>query len=290
MHRLGLHHLQFRLPPRNVGWALLAITLFTISYIVVYQLAPFPAPWSDWYTAWATVVAAAASAVFSTFVWRSFQAQDAPRRVWKYFSLGLWAWALAELIWAIYYIHDPEVPEISWATLAWVIGYILYAVSFVYQFRLLFHTNKRQEAQWLSIAVGATLALTAVVTTLLKQFGPPSKLTWIEAYVNVFYSFADLATMLAALALARQFGRGLWGQAWIGLMVFTVSDSMYTWLTLTGQYAYSLETGNPISLFSDTLYLDAYLLVALAFYIHFLLITYGPTLQPRVDAPELPET
>ena len=273
--------------PRPLLYTLAGIIVLIILYLVVYQLAPFPAPWSDLFLVYAIAVAAFAAAIFATFVWLTFRVDDKPRRVWKYFALGWWCWAISELIWAIYYLFNPEVPAVSLADPLWIVGYFLFGAAFLFQFRLVLDLPRRKEMFWTGVTVAATLALTLIVAVLLVNFGPESELTWGETFLTVFYATGDLALMVGAIKLGRIFGRGLWGQAWLGLLAFTVSDTLYFWATYSGLYAYGVETNNLITLAVDSIYLLAYCLIALACHIHYLLIRFGPTLRPIPPAEPL---
>ena len=275
--------LKSKIPPLSLMILLLAMALVVISYIVIYQLAPLPEPWSDLYLVYSIVVAAFAAAALSTRVWLSFRVQDAPRLVWKYFSLGWWMWALAELVWGIYYLFDPEVPDISLADPLWIVGLVFFGLAFIYQFRLVVSPSRQTEKGWILVAAVITLGLSLAGTWLLIHFGPDSELGWAEAFMSIFYAATDLVMMAAALKLARIFGRGLWGQAWLGLLAFVISDTLYSWSVFSGAYAYSVSSGNLLTLVVDVLYLLAYLLIALACHMQYLLVRFGPTLRPPVD-------
>jgi preprotein translocase subunit SecF len=89
--------------------------------------------------------------------------------------------------------------------------------------------------------------------------------------------------MIAALGLGHTFGRGMWGRVWLGLLAFVISDALYSYVSFTGMYALSVESGNILSLVVDVIYALAYMLVALAAFNQYLLVRYGPSLRPRKD-------
>lgn len=275
--------LQFHLPPRTVLWALLLALGMAILYIVVYSAVPFPEPWSDYFLVWLFPIAAIAAAVLCTLVSLHFQRGEPPRRVWTNFALGLGCWALAEVIYAIYYVIDPDVPAISWTDAPWVLGHVPYALAFIFQYRLLFNLNRKQSIGWLIFAFGGVMLGALLGAWLMVRFGPDSGTSWVEVFLSTFYVAADLAMMIAAVGLARLFGRGLWGQAWVGLMAFTLSDGLYSVLDFSGLYGATIATGNWLTLLVDTVYLEAYLLMALACYVQYLLMRYGPALEPQIQ-------
>lgn len=99
---------------------------------------------------------------------------------------------------------------------------------------------------------------------------------WHETLLLVFYPYADLALAVAAILLARAFGRGLWGRAWIGLLVMSVSDAIYSVLEFSGIYSASAEQGNLLSLLADVSYFASYVLLALFCIAQLVLLRHGP--------------
>jgi hypothetical protein len=269
---------------RNIpgSWRLrLVIALAALAgFIYVYQFEPFPYPWTDAFINVAIIAAASWCAGISARVLVQFRPGEPPRSVWASFALGLSAWALAEGVWFLIFWVYGDVPEISWADLFWLMGFVFLGAAFVFQFRLIYGKQPRRELGWMVGVVGAILLLSGLVTMMFYQSGQQAEGSWVETYLSVFYSFADLALALAAIQLARIFGRGMWGRAWWGLLVLTVADGLYSWLEFTGVYAVSAESGNLFSMAADGLYLAAYLLLALALYAQLLLTRFGPNLRP----------
>jgi hypothetical protein len=75
-----------------------------------------------------------------------------------------------------------------------------------------------------------------------------------------FYPVADTTIGLAALYLVYTFrGRTLAGP-WLTMFAFVISDILYVWLTASGVYDWEMH-GVTLSLFVDTIYLLAYILV-----------------------------
>jgi hypothetical protein len=270
--------------PSSLILALGAIAGFAIlaSYVYLYQVQPLETFWNDFWLCAIYVIAATLAAIISTLVALRFRKTDQPRRIWVYFSLGLWFWAIAELVWMIYAYSVEEIASVSIADAIWVFAYMFFALSFVYQFRLIHSTTRKQETTWLGGIVTAALLVTAVITTFLHRAGETEQ-TWFETFVIVSYPVGDLVIGLAALRVSQIFGRGLWGQVWWGLIVFAFSDALYSWLDFSGIYANSVEAGNPLSLTTDLVYISAYLIVALACLSQVLLMQHGPRLRKIVD-------
>jgi hypothetical protein len=269
---------------RAFALSTVAIIILTTVYVLLYQFQPLPVEWNNAILNFSFAVAAGLGALAATLTWRQFQPGEMPRRIWGFFALAMWGWASAEVIWGIYALLMEEVPEVTLADVPWVGSFALFAISFLLQFRLIFATSPSQERKWLAGATGGVLLAALAGTWLLRAFGGETEQTWSETYLAVFYPCADLALALAAIKLGRVFGRGMWGRAWMGLLVMVGADLLYSFLTFSGLYAQSAENGNPLSLIADTLYFDAYLLLALACYTQYLLLRHGP---PPVAAQEI---
>ncbi len=244
-------------------------------YFVLYQYQPLPAPWNDGLLYFIFVLAAGMSASAATLIAFQFHKEDAPRVIWFYFSLGLWAWTAAEFTWMIYGLSMPEVPGITLADAFWVGALGFFSWAFVRQYRLIFASRRRAERLWLLLTTFTSLILAALIATLLHWLDAQSEQSWFETALTIFYPITDLAIALAALRLSHIFGRGLWGRTWWGLLAFAVSDALYSWLTFTGIYANSAEAGNPLSLFVDITYICAYLAVGIGCLSQWLLMRYG---------------
>jgi hypothetical protein len=274
--------------PLPLAMLSLGSAIFTGIYIFIYLVNPISIDFSNFFLVYAIVAAALLAAIIALRVWFSFGVHDAPRSIWRYFSLAMLCWASGEITWGFYFLADPEVPPISVADAFWLVGLIFFGLAFRDQYRLLFKPSWSVEIRWIGLTVIVTLLLSAATTQLLLSILFNHELNWIETLVAVFYGYSDLAMMVAALVLARQFRKGLWGLAWIGLLAFTISDGLYSWLSLTGVYAYSVEVGNHLTMFVDTLYLAAYLLIALTCMVQLLLVRYGPGLRPFQFNPSEP--
>jgi hypothetical protein len=253
----------------------ITIAAFAAVYIWLYQYQPLVQPWNDIWLYAIFVLAAMLAAVAATSVVFQFKPSDKPRSVWLHFAAGLWCWSAAELIWMIYALTVEEPASVSIADVAWSGAYVLFALAFMQQFRLILSPSKKQEARWLVGGLGAILLVTLILTTLLRQLGGESQQNWGETFLVVFYPVGDLAIGLMALRVSQLFGRGQWGRVWWGMIFFTFSDALYSWLDFSGIYALSVESGNSFSLITDVVYISAYLLIALACVSQITLMRYG---------------
>lgn len=274
-----------RLIPRPAAIGLIYIFLTLLAYIFVYQTAILPGIWSDVFLNAAIFLPAIVAAIYAVLVYLSFDPQDPPRQVWLYFAMGLIFWAIAEVVWFVLWLQTNEVPTPSWADVFWLLGIAPLVIAFLLQFRIVYHTNQATETRWILSILAAMLVASVLGTVLLHQTTEDQAMTWGQTFLEVFYAVDDAAMMIAALTLARLFGRGMWGRAWWGLLAFVISDALYSYVTISGLYAYSVDEGNLLSLVVDTIYSLAYLLMAFSCWSQWLLMRHGPTLEP--PAPEL---
>jgi hypothetical protein len=247
-------------------------------YFAIYQWAFLPDPWNDIFTYFAFPLAAGLAAASALAIWLSFGKGEPPKRIWFHYALALLGWALAELAYAIIAtLNEGDVPIPSITDLFWTVSYGAFAAAFLYQFRILFNPSRRKENTWLAAGFGGAIVVTLLGVLLFRLVvEPETEQTWIATLIMVFYPVADIVLALAALRLARTFGSGLWGRAWIGLIVMAMADLLYSWLDLTGLYANSVAQGNLLSLAADWLYLLSYLILAFGCYSQYLLVKFGP--------------
>ena len=248
------------------------------AYAYVYQAEPFGQPWGDAILNYAYVIAAVAVAGVFTYIWRSFAPTDRPRTTWKYFAYGLWSWTLAEALWSTYaLIYGDDMALLTPADIFWVLGIILLMLAVTFQLQL---TSKRPPEKVRRIGLVVILIVIIVslmVTALLKQFFY-NDIEWLELLIYVFYPLSELAIGFAALKFKRAFGRGQWAYPWLALLAFVISDTVYSWLAISGIYDISMK-GDFLSLCADLFYLAAYLTLALVGYAQLSLIKYGPRWQ-----------
>lgn len=94
--------------------------------------------------------------------------------------------------------------------------------------------------------------------------------------VNYFYPVADFAIAVVAVYFIISFQRGALTRPWLGLFVFAVADSTYALLYESGMLTFTASTQNTISVLADTIYVAAYLVLAIGLLAHYLLVKYDP--------------
>jgi hypothetical protein len=265
-----------------VGVAVLV--LLTFGYAEIYIAAPFSDDVNNFLSNAFTVLAAFLSALIATLVWQRYEKTEPLRRIWRWMSIGLWLWTLAEAIWAYYFIMNLDANKIGPQDALWTIGFIFFGLSLYAQFMLLFRPDPAVARRRVVFALVGFFGLTILAIFLYSFFSHNAIM--LDTVVNIFYPCADLAVGVAALWLARSFRNGSLAYAWLGLFVFTLSDLLYAWLELSGVYEKSVEQGNYLSAVSDITYVLAYLIVALGCFTQWLLINYGPIFRREPNEPK----
>lgn len=250
------------------GYVLAAVLLG--GYIYIYQTYPFEGAWNDIILSTITALSAAFAAVVATLAFFQYDKDDQPRIVWKNLMAACWLWFLGEVIWGYYYVVFGEV-SLSIADVSWVLGFVFFTLALYHQYSLIAPSKK---IYYRNVAVGSW------IVTLLIPFAiiPFLASEWdVQTYVDFWYPFADLAVGIAGIMLMFKFQGGTLMRPWIGLVVFAFADILYAWAEQSGLYEWSSQNNSLLTLFIDSSYLAAYLILALGFVGHLLLLRYGLT-------------
>jgi hypothetical protein len=257
---------------RNALVSYAAVLALLTAYVVIYQSAPFGAPFDNLALNTITSMAALVVAGVSTAIFLHYHPEDHPRKIWKNMMLGAWLWFGGEAAWQVYAFLFEEVPVPSFADLSWVLGFIFYTIAIYYQYSAI------KPAQVETIRVYALSAWIVVLLAPLVLLSATNSFS-IDTYIDFFYPFADLTIGAAGLMLVFYFRGGALMRPWIGLMILGVSDMLYAWAANSNLYAWSAENGNLLTLFIDGTYLLAYLILAIGFLGQWMLLTRG--LRPK---------
>lgn len=256
-----------------VAWSIFCI-LFLSALSYVYLAQPFSGQGNDIAGNLFSVMAAGISAVAATVLWLQHDPDDPPRRIWKYFSFGLWAWVAGDAIWMVYNLTLVEVPTFSLADAFYLAGYCFLAAALHHQYRILYRPTRRQDLTLTSVIVTALLLGTLLVQLAALKFD--FRQLTLGRYLNFLYAAGELAIAVVALVYSLNFGRGALARPWFGLAIFALADAFYAWLIESGSYAFSVAAGNLPSLIADASYVAAYLVLTLGLIMHLLLVKYGP--------------
>jgi len=183
-------------------------------------------------------------------------------RIWFLFALGPACWLIAEITWAAYYFFlNIPIPYPSIADIFYLAAYVPLSIGVFMYFRAFSGalTRRRLIASVGTIAAATILVFTFVIPTELSIGNPP-----VETITDLAYPALDLVLFsLAVLSLAIFLGGSI-GKWWIllagAIILDIIADEYFLYLEAKGTY----YNGS----FDDLIYLWAYLIFALAFYVH----------------------
>lgn len=247
-------------------------------YSVVYIQYPFSPLVNDIWLNVIYLISVISPAWIATLVRNIYDKNDAPARIWRYFTIGFWAWAGAEIIWVLYNMVLGEVPHINFSDPFYLAGYILMTFAIASQYRQTRYQDAMSERMlvilmWVSMTVVSVLIF---FVTQLAWMPGASAAEQIGAYLNIVYGVGDMTLALAALLLVTRFQGGALGRPWLGFIILALADIFYGFLTQTGSYDYATLTGDLLRLTSDIIYMLAYLVIAYSFLRQFVLLKFGP--------------
>jgi hypothetical protein len=183
-------------------------------------------------------------------------------RMWFLFALGPVCWLIAEVTWATYYFFlNVPVPYPSIADIFYLAAYAPLSIGVFLYFRSFSGALPRRRliASACTIVAAAILVFTFVIPTELSIGNGP-----IETITDLAYPALDLVLFsLAVLSLAIFLGGsiGKWWVLLVGAIILDiVADEYFLYLEAKGTY----YNGS----IDDLIYLWAYLIFALAFYVH----------------------
>jgi hypothetical protein len=242
-------------------------TILLVGYIAIYQGLLFPEPWSTIILNVVTVLASGFAAVMATLVLKYYEKDEAPHKIWQNLMIACWLWFAGEVLWGLYILFFGEAP-MGIFDIAWVIGFVYFTLALYYQHSIV-APSKKVFLRNVAIAAWIVVLLLPLPVVFF------TKDATFQTYLDFFYPFADLAVGIAGLLLIFTFQGGAMMRPWIGLVVFGVTDFLYAWAEQSGVYAWSVGEGNLLSLFIDTSYTAAYIILALGFLAHWSLLRYG---------------
>ncbi|MBI5936100.1 MAG: hypothetical protein HY867_20540 [Chloroflexi bacterium] len=247
--------------------AVIYSSILLVGYVVIYQRMPFPEPWNTIVLNIATSLSAGFAALMATLILKYFEKDESPHKVWKNLMIACWLWFAGEVLWSMYVLLYGVAP-LGLFDITWVVGFIYFTLALYQQHAILFPA-KKVFLRNISIFMWIMVLLLPIPVVLLTEGAT------LKTYMDFFYPFADLAVGVAGILLLFSFQGGAMMRPWIGLVVFGVTDYLYAWAEQTGIYAWSVDKGNLLSLFIDTSYTAAYIILALGFLAHWTLLRYG---------------
>jgi hypothetical protein len=259
------------------SWAVLVAILLMTGYASVYLIpAVAESEWGNAVSNFLIILAAVLSAAAATMLWAKHDRSDAPRRIWMFYAIGLWLWAMAEISYTVINLRYGNVDK-GWPDVFWVSAYLFFVAALLWQLRLLFHFSFRR--LWMHV-LGTILIfgilLVLLASGLARLAGHP---LGVASLLDAFYPLGDLAIGIYVLWIVITFRQGRLARPWFGMFVFAVADLMFALLDAKDSYAFLIDPRNFLSTITDLVYFAAYLIVALGCFSLWLLLIYGPELK-----------
>ena len=191
------------------------------------------------------------------------------KRIWGYIGLGLALWTIAEATWGYYsVILEREVPYPSLADLFWLVGYPLVYVGFFIRYRTLHAppSNWQRNLLVLIAIIFALITFYLVVWPIIASFDPDYA---VESILSIFYPFADFGLLILASLVLFSLEKGKHSSSWqlmlFGFFSMSISDLGFSYADWNGLY-FPDGILNTLSFLIDTLYIIAYMAMALGIF------------------------
>lgn len=275
-----------RLPVMWVSMAVSAVAL--IGFMALYYFAPFAETSEYWDTLSIYLFYppfALFAAITGTLLVRKFGAEEPPRRIWLWFTLGWWTWVVGEVFdlgvtIAGERVNDLAAPfydifagSLNIMDLCWSVGYLFFGLALYFQFRNIRASGSDSKGWAYFLIVGTALVVGAGLTQLAIHAGMGEEVFaetgpefgWWAMYLAVLYPTFDIAIGAAALWLAFLFGGRRWGRPWWGLISFAIADAISTFIWIGGIDSLSEASQYLVWLVSDSFYVAGYLIAGLGF-------------------------
>jgi hypothetical protein len=261
---------------RTLWLAYTVSVVFMVAYIVLYLFEPFSEVLNTFFSNFFLQVASFVAALIAFLIWRHYDKNDTPRRVWGPFTIGLFLWFIAEMTWGYINITQTEVP-VGPADVFWIIAYLFFGWALISQYVILLRPSFNKLLARIVMAV--LFLVTFTLLTYLAIIKLSGSSNYMDALINSFYPVADMLLAIVAIRLAHNFSGGALARPWLGLIVFAFSDLFYAWLEISGLYTWSATQCNLLTTISDVLYLTAYIVMGISLLYQWLFLKYG--MRPR---------
>jgi hypothetical protein len=201
-------------------------------------------------------------------LWRSYDPNEAARRIWLPLMIGFFMWALGDTLWAYHDLRPgADIPYPSIADIAWTIAFPFLWLGLWRRYRSLGVPLGRR--QWFAPAAIVVVGLIVFVAVLWPILTYTDYDRQIERVLDVFYPVGELILFALAVVVAASVRGGRLESPWlaiaIGIAVLSLADLVFAYATWNEVY---LIEGPPnlITALSDAPYMAAYAIIAVGEY------------------------
>lgn len=217
----------------------------------------------------ASVFSSLVATLFFVNVWVSISRQDISKKIWGQIVAGMLAWTVAETIWAYYeVILEQDVPYPSVADAFWFLGYFIFYVALVNQYRIFQTSPTRQQktTMILLVIVFSVIVGILVLKPIVESFDFQKR---FESLLNIAYPLSDLVLLTLTLAIIFSLQQGRFVLTWhlvgVGLLLMAAGDLIFSYASWNELY-YPDGHLNALTILIDMLYFVAYLILGLGAY------------------------
>jgi hypothetical protein len=221
-----------------------------------------------WFANIGAVVGAWTVTALAFLLWRSYDPNEAARRIWLPLMIGFFMWALGDTLWAYHDLRPgADIPYPSIADIAWTIAFPFLWLGLWRRYRSLGVPLGRR--QWFAPAAIVVVGLIVFVAVLWPILTYTDYDRQIERVLDVFYPVGELILFALAVVVAASVRGGRLESPWlaiaIGIAVLSLADLVFAYATWNEVY---LIEGPPnlITALSDAPYMAAYAIIAVGEY------------------------
>ncbi|MFI5421182.1 MAG: hypothetical protein ACHQ1H_09480 [Nitrososphaerales archaeon] len=182
-------------------------------------------------------------------------------RIWFCFAVGAACWIFAEASWAVYYFSGIDVPYPGIPDVFYIAAYVPLSLAVFFYFRSFAGALTKSRRLFSIPAILASIILVVAVVLPEEQSDPRPLLT---ALTDWAYPAADLILLSLIILSLAIFAGGTISKWWYwlagGIIVDIIGDELFLYQVAQGTY----YNGG----IDDLLYVWAYLIIGLAFYLH----------------------
>jgi hypothetical protein len=255
---------------RYLGW-LLVIGITAVMVVSILYTSPVYRAVGATSVAWVYDLSIISFALLDTvlafLLWRSSEKGEKLRMIWANLTLGLFLWAVGEMLWAVYeLILREEAPYPSVADVVWICGFIPFFIAFYARYRSLGVTPTRRQAL-IGIGLAALLAILVAILVIRPILTSGEDASLAEQMLNIAYPLGDLLTALIVLLCMFALAGGALSRPWLilaaGFFVVSVADLLFSYATWNDLYRVGSSSGtNLLTFVTDILYYSSYVLIA----------------------------
>jgi hypothetical protein len=252
---------------RQILFPRLAVLFVVGLFTVLYIWQPGGARQLTFFSDVVCILAAALAAILAFLAGSRFDRGVPQQRAWLLLGVGMALWTVAESLWMYFEVGlDVEVPYPSFADVIFAIGYIPLVLGLLIGYRGF--GVRLPMPRRLIVALAYAVLLAALAYWFLRpMFFGPEAAGPVESFIDSYYLVGDLTLAFMATLSLIVVWNGLIGRPWvsilIGMLLFAVSDSAFSYTAWEGSYAVG---GNWQSAVIDVAYFAAYLTVILGAY------------------------